>query len=248
MKFTINLESLTDLKKRKKNIYLIHIPKTSGRGLHSENLIKQGHRFNRKNYRTPNNKRGCHIWKTDFFRLHEYDIKPNLIITVIRNPFDLLCSYYFHGNTYDSEKDNYSHSGWASVNYTHKFKTFKEFIESYCDEKFEWHIPLLKKFLFAQILDDKNYIVSDLILKYEYLDNALKILKDKYNIIINRESNCKKFISKNKEKNYKLYYDDYLKNLVEQKCKKELQVFKYNFENDLDENPIIITNNIKIKI
>ena len=107
-------------------VYFIHIPKTSGNSLKSKQIDKLGHGFNVKNiYRTPANKKGWIGYKTCDWEIYKYNKTPNTKISIIRNPFDLLCSYYHHGEKLNPNGE-YCHSGWASVNYTHQFKTFKE--------------------------------------------------------------------------------------------------------------------------
>ena len=75
----------------------------------------------------------------------------------------------------------------ASVNYTHQFKTFKEFINAYCDDNFVWHQPIFKQFLFAQLFDINHNCVADIILKFESLDEAIDILNTKMTDKISRE-------------------------------------------------------------
>lgn len=117
-------------------VYFIHIPKTSGTSLTSKQIANLGHKFNVPNiYRTPADKGGLHTYKTDREELYKYPKTPNYKITIIRNPFDLLCSYYFHRDKLDPN-GKYCHSGWAAVNYTHQIKSFKQFIKHYCDPKY----------------------------------------------------------------------------------------------------------------
>ena len=110
--------------------------------------------------------------------MYEYPNSPNTKISIIRNPFDLLCSYYHHGDKL-RPNGHYCHSGWAAVNYTHQFKTFKEFITAYCDPNFKWHQPQFQKFLFSQLFDINHNCVADIIIKYEYLNEARKMLNPK---------------------------------------------------------------------
>tara|TARA_B100000674_G_scaffold491195_1_gene508588 strand:- start:3093 stop:3827 length:735 start_codon:yes stop_codon:yes gene_type:complete len=227
-------------------VYFIHIPKTSGSSLTSKQIIKLGHRFNVKNiYRIPKKKKGHRCYHTNFYRIYEYPKTPNTKISIIRNPFDLLCSYYHHGHKLNPNGE-YCHSGWASVNYTHQFKTFKEFITAYCNPNFKWHVPQLQKFLFSQLFDINHNCVADIIIKYEYFDEAKKILNTKLEHPMDRTGF--KMRSRNKKKTYKEYYDKDMIELVNKKCYRELKYFNYNFDGSTKHEPLIINCNLKYDI
>ena len=226
-------------------IYFIHIPKTAGTSLESKQIIKLGHNFNvPKIFRVPASKGGFHGYKTNSWDIYKYPKNPNYKITIIRNPFDLLTSYYFNGEKLKSNRQ-YCESGWASVNYTHQFKSFKQFIYCYCHPKFNWHIPALKNFLFSQLFDKDNKCVADIIVKYEYLDEAIDILNLKLkDPIIPRKKN----VSKYKNKNYKEYYDNEMKKMVYNKCWRELKYFNYSFDGSTKYEPIILNCQIKYDV
>jgi hypothetical protein len=226
-------------------VYFIHIPKTSGSALTSKQIIKLGHNFNVKDiYRTPANNRGYIGYETCFWDIYSYPEEPNTKITIIRNPFDLLCSYYHHGEKL-KPNDEYCHSGWASVNYTHQFKTFKEFIIAYCDPNFKWHQPQFQKFLFSQLFDINHNCVADIIIKYEYLNEAFEILDKKLKYPIEKNKNNTSIL---KDKCYKDYYDKEMIEIVNKKCYRELKYFNYNFEGSTKKEPLIINCNLKYDV
>ena len=228
-----------------KYVYFIHIPKTSGGSLKSKQIINLGHEFNVKNiYRTPADKNGFHDYKTCYWKMNKYPKTPNTKISIIRNPFDLLCSYYHHGDTL-LPNGKYCHSGWASVNYTHQFKTFKEFIKAYCNPNFEWHQPQFQKFLFSQLFDINHNCVADIIIKYEYLSEAKKMLNTKLKHPIEDIYKNKSF---RKKHSYKHYYDEEMIELVKKKCHRELKYFNYDFNGSTKHEPLIINCNIKYDV
>mgnify|MGYP006140378327 FL=1 len=226
------------------NVYFIHIPKTSGTALKCKQIIKLGHGFNVKNiYGIRCEDHRGHIWhKSCYWKVYDYPIKPNTKMSIIRNPFDLLCSYYHHGTKL--EPDGSDH-GWMSVNYIHQFKTFKEFITAYCDSEFEWHQPQFQKFLFSQLFDINHKCVADIIIKYEYLNEAKEILntKLKYPIIDNTVR-----VSKRKTKYYTEYYDKEMIELVNKKCHRELKYFNYDFNGSTKHEPLIINCSVKYDV
>jgi hypothetical protein len=225
-------------------IYLIHIPKCSGTALQGQKYKNLGHCFNVDGAtRTMARDSGFSAYKTSAFVKYVYPDPNNLKICIIRNPFDLLASYYFHGDEMKTD-GKYSHSGWAAVNYTHKFETFDEFIQGYCSSYLKWHVPLLKQFMYSQMFDDTDKCVPDLILKYEYLNESLVELK-KLSINLNRP---KKNVSVRKTKNYKEYYTPELIDLVTKKCARELETFRYNFDNTLDKSYFILPEKLRYSI
>ena len=227
---------------KKKVIYFLHIPKTSGTSLTSKQIINLGHCFQIANcYRTPVWLRGYPGFTTPVCPIYHYKFQPNIKISIIRNPFDLLCSYYHQGPAYNLEP-KFIHSGWSGVNFTHKLTTFKEFIHYYCNETKGWHIPLLKQFLFSQLFDIKHQCVPEIIIKYEYINEAVEILNKYLYYPI-----PKKWVNKSnrKSKHYLEYYDEEMIQLVEKKCYKELNYFGYNKNGPNDKQMFIFHSNLK---
>ncbi len=243
MKNELPHNHFTESGKIKNLLCFIHIPKTSGTSLESRQVIKCWHMFNAPNiYRLPPCKGGfpfCDGGEAEYWPLYNDTFKKykdHYKISIIRNPFDLLCSYYFHNHKVSDVPEHFR-SGWAAVNNIHNFSSFKEFIVSYCNLDFEWHVPSLKNFLFSQLFDKHGQCVSDIILKYEYIDTAKEILEE---VLKNPFSKKYENKSSNKIKNYKEYYDDEMIKLVEKKCSRELKYFNYNFDGSTEYEPIII--------
>ena len=90
-------------------------------------------------------------------------------ITVIRNPFDLFYSYW----RFSSGDGGH---GWANCNQLMGTNTFNDFVERYLDSNAEWHIPPLKRNLFAQIYTKSGELIPKMenILRNENLEEELK--------------------------------------------------------------------------
>lgn len=228
-----------------KIIYFCHIPKTSGSSLEPSSPIDGwltrdnkkkiryfniGHKFHvRNSYNLPSSEGGHKDFHFKYFETAQdcYKIKPNFKFSIIRNPFDLLCSYYNHKPC----------NGWASVNRILNIKSFDQFINRYCDDDTIWPQPLLKDNLFSQLYDEQGKCMVDLIIKYEYRNKALNILMDKFNLNF---LNLNKHERNRNKGDYKKYYTPELIKMVEKKYKFELSNFSYDFNGSKDDNYFII--------
>lgn len=243
---------LNGIKKKIYNISFFHIPKTAGTRLANGKkskikLIKLGHKFCINDaFRLSSSEKGDQHFDTPYWERYRFIRPKSLRITIIRNPFDLLASYYHHGEKMTEGIEEYTHSGWGSCNFTHKFYSFEDFIRAYCDENFQWHVPLLKQFLFSQIFDGNGKCQVDLIIRYEFMEKALKMINKYYKTNI-FDVNYKKWINKtnNKKKNYKEYYTPELIELVKNKCRRELEHFGYTFNGPTSNKCFVIPKNIR---
>jgi len=168
---------LKDFLENNNTVFHIHIPRTAGSTLNSffskeENFINGHHSFNerflskgRVSVYNPN-KKGyfCNYMDTGF--------KPNMKkVSLVRNPYNWLYSYYKHSGTYFRFL---KYSGWQGVNTFHKFNSYSEFLENYLDKDFDWHIPLLQQSQIGQLYNVKNKKYEyDLLIISENLDSYL---------------------------------------------------------------------------
>lgn len=122
---------------------------------------------------------------------HKY-YKPNYkvesgdpdYVTVIRNPFAMLYSYWRYVPKDMSDWDS-TVSGFANCNNIMNTHTFHDFVEHYIDPEKEWHIPPLKGNLYAQIYkSDRTTLIPKMenILRCEHLAEDLKRWADKNDI------------------------------------------------------------------
>lgn len=212
--------------------------------------MKLGHAFNVDfATRTLASHGGHRSFQHELWPRYELPKSPCLKIAVIRNPFDHLVSYYMHGP--ELRRDGrYCDSGWCAVNYTHKFQSFDAFIRAYCDPDFKWHVPLLKQFLYSQLFDEKDNCVVDMILKFESLNAALPEL-NKLGVDMHRADTKEKRANTSKRRLFKTskeYYTPELRELVEKKCARELQVFGYDFEGLCQHARFIVPTGLKYDV
>ncbi|MEE3233439.1 MAG: sulfotransferase family 2 domain-containing protein [Candidatus Latescibacterota bacterium] len=193
-----------------------------------------------------------------FDSFHDY-----LTVSICRNPFDMLVSMYYH-HSMDAVNQRYikrkGPSGWGSANIAHNITSFSEFIKRFCDPSVPWVHPELRKFLFHQMYNPDGTCGVNVLLRYEQLnlatalmlrhlhkDNVARGLKSEYSdadfdkIVNSKKVNTSK---KRRKKDYRAYYTDELRELVEHACSAELRLFGYTFDGSaIGEDPILLPEN-----
>jgi len=230
----------------KRKAYFVHIPKTAGNAVRAtigSRLANSGklksqrvHHFAVKDAERIVGSQ--HSFTTPFFPCYvDSPLYKDAFISfsVIRNPFDLLASYYLHHT--ESPKKKGVDDGWANVNTYHGFKSFEEFITFYCLEPPEkWHVPDLSRCLYTQLFDHDRNPCVDYIIYCERIGFRISELKDLLAGKVRkgkvRKSNLPKTnVSKRKKKGkYQTWYTPELIKLVEKKCEFELSKFGYSFD------------------
>jgi len=164
-------------------------------------------------------------------------------LSICRNPFDMLVSIYHHHNP-ESRDVNLQHLhpgvplGNANINVIHGIKSFDDFIKKFCDPGFPWAqvLDAERYFLFHQLFTDTGECGVDIILRNERLNEATATFLEKTvaetgsaadEIRLEARINESK---KRKRKDYRSYYTDELRELVELKCNAELILFGYDFD------------------
>lgn len=233
-----------------KKLSLIHIPKSAGSYIRHLVYKDNPNFVDTKLHGFYGQNPACHKDSDKYVKLPknaDYSKFPGIenleFMAIIRNPFDLLFSYYSHCRM-DTEKHNIKvgYSGWMACNTIHGFNTFEEFIKAYCDPDFQWHMPIMKEFLFGQIFKKNGECVPKYIIRYERLDEGLGMVGHLYkpNTFRNKAVNkSPKILS------YKEAYTEEMKQLVTEKCKKELQIFNYDFDGPKDD--LIMLNPLTLK-
>jgi len=151
-------------------------------------------------------------------------ISPSSFIkfTVIRNPYDWLVSAL--GSKW----------GGAPKGVGLPKAEVPDLVRMYCLSQ-DWNIPLLHKFIYHQLFDDYGNSCCDYAIIYDKIEEGINSLCSKYKlhrnkrkIINSRAGNAE--LKPDKKKNYKEYYDDELISLVNKKCHRELDMFKFDFD------------------
>jgi hypothetical protein len=156
------------------------------------------------------------------------------IYAVVRNPFDLLLSYYYHNNPkpeYDLIKakeigikiDSSKLDGWLFCNQIHNFNNWEEFLEGYLNPNFEWHLPPMKKSLFSMAYDRDWNLIIDRYFKIENPNNINNFLRYNNLPILDRLNITK---SKVVKKHYTLKQVEQLNKIWEH----DLKYFNYQYQ------------------
>ena len=167
-----------------------------------------------------------------------YFIKPtDRIVTIVRNPFALLFSYF-----------NYD---WAWCRTYHNLTTkeytkedFQKFVDIYLDDSIPFHAPAFKESLFSQLKDDVgNWILkkNSIVIRFEQLNEDIQIFSNLTNLPITDYSNNAKNEARKKPCNWwEAYREDQIQKLTEL-WSEDLEYFGYSY-NDNPANITIQTN------
>jgi len=178
--------------------------------------------------------------------------KNSLKISVCRNPFDLLVSYFSHEEPHPTRKigSHEPHPGWAwawephirrdgvpagwdCVNLTHGIRSFDEFIKKFCDVRFKWHHGLRRNNLFFQMFNIDGNCGVDVIMRNEKLSSAAQVLLLELGYVDKGShfaGGSERSNVTHGKKDYRSFYTDELRELVEKKCAAELEMFEYDFD------------------
>jgi len=138
----------------------------------------------------------------------------------VRNPWDRVVStFFFLKNGGLTEKDRV----WAEKHLA-PFGTFDAFVKGWLkEENINNSLHFQHQHVFLE--DEKGKIAVDFIGRFENIDEDFKIITDKLGI--NRI--LKKTNTSQRKKNYRDYYDEETKEIVNEVYKKDIQLFNYGF-------------------
>ena len=227
------------------NYVLINTPKTAGTfvrrrivNMNPNVHIIQGHsrcvsdEFINEAY--PDNKyyQSRKWWGVDLTQESIFD--DAVKFTVIRNPYDLLSSYFI--------------SRWGDNDKGMKVKLpkvgFTQLVQEFCNEETDWHVPLFRDFLYFNLFDGEGNSRCDYAIIYDTLNDGLKEFAGEHNLKFKQGGVENK--TGRKKKSYKSYYSDETIELVKEKCKLELDMFNFDFDGYKGDEKIIKVSDLKI--
>ena len=140
-------------------------------------------------------------------------------VGIVRNPFDILVSYYYHGRTPGPK-----YNGWANVNIIHNLNSFSDFVDYYLDPSKPWHLPPMKKSMFSFLYDKQGKIITDAIFKLENIHKLNQFL-----IMLGLDELNHENKTAHKLNHYSQYYKPEQVEALTNLWKKDLEYFNYNF-------------------
>ena len=231
-----------------KSLYFIHIPKTAGSYVFEIAFKHEIKKISKYDAKTPYMKgkrffNGGHcVCTSKLLQIDEHNrawtfslrrnkaFKQSCVFCLIRNPFDLLVSFYTYGFPYRKPRPSKPKPWLDKIGWP--FVSFEDFVKKFCDPEFSWLIPFQKKFLFFQIFDDEGKCVPHFLVRQEYLDEGLKIISKPFGITPIKKNIRIKDSRDNSTRDYKQFYDENLRKIAENKLKRELDAFGYSFDGD----------------
>ncbi len=244
---------LSRLAFRFRTLYFIHVPRTGGKYV-TELALRQLLRPSRPRWRAeleralwrrPAERGAVYVsahgvgttrplaipryhraWTHSYRRDPELD--TSLVFATIRNPFDLLVSMYTYGFPYRRPRAEKRNPGLDAVGFP--FGSFEAFVQAYCDPAYPWLVGHQQRFLYFQLFDDHGHCVPHVLVRSERLDEGLQRLLEPFGV---RPAVSPERVNRSaREPDYRAFYSDELRRLVEWKCARELEAFGYTFDGD----------------
>jgi hypothetical protein len=251
LKIPKNFNEICD---NKNFIYFIHIPGTGGIYLkktvfaNEPRFMWYGKNFERKYDHHPCGLTIPIVYTGSRNHTQTYKFDPQFIdrssltIATVRNPFDQYVSSYLITK---KENANLSFDAFIKTTCSPDFVPTLDFGESFY---------LSRDLLFYQIFNDNGNCQCDLILRREYLNDGIRVITDKLGIYCNLSGNSdsppgewgerRRKMGFSKKRDYREFYTDETREIVEKRRQKELNMFGYNFEGS-DNRLIVSTENIR---
>ena len=155
-------------------------------------------------------------------------------VSIVRNPFDWLVSYYTHRG----HGDHAHHRGWDNICSAHNIDSFDMFVRQYCDPQQRWWHQWYKRSPFYQMMSSGDGLVSigvDYVLKQEKLgdgtEELLKLLAIKpadWKTPFQWRSRVNSNMTRKLD--YREYYTPELREIAEAHFEQELSLFDYSFD------------------
>jgi len=168
------------------------------------------------------------------------DFNPDdyLFFSTVRNPFDHLVSIYHYGWS----------QGRRGINMAANFTTFEDFIKAFCDKDPRINAPYFNRFLYFQWFDDDGNNMVKYALRTEKLTQGAELLCSQFGIKTQEvpwtEKKEEGGLNISRKRDYREYYNNQTRELVEKKCERELRAFGYDFDG-CDDRALLDVGDIK---
>ena len=162
-------------------------------------------------------------------------------VSICRNPFDMLVSFYHFQPNDDKSLAMRKYvpgggpTGIGNCNAIHGISSFEDFVKKWCDDDFvwEWKYSESRHFLFHQMFAESGWSGVNVILRNEDLAKGTYMLLkgagygDYPEILKSEKLHA---TAARKKRDYRSFYTDELRCLVEKRHESELLCFDYNFD------------------
>lgn len=194
----------------------IHIPKTGGTSIEKTSL------FDDQRERT-NQDVGGHANAMKFKDTFSKEFNSYFKFAFVRNPWDRLVSAFFYLSNFGSSEGDRE----AAVKYIEKYnKNFHAFCCDFVKEENINTIVHLKP-QHSFICDDRDNIVVDFVGKLENIEQDFKFVCNKLGYPCTL-----KHMRNSKHNYYTKYYTDETKEIVERVYQKDIELFRYKYNQD----------------
>jgi hypothetical protein len=237
-----------------KKLYFIHIPKAAGSYVR-EFPIQIGCHGNHEQFHTnppiikPRGEKPCPVrllkegqTVSGYRKVGNID-KSSLKFATVRNPFDYLMSCYFSGMVgapHQIIKCNKDHSNYKTYcNHCNGFG-YEKFLFDFSRDQILYEQS--RKNLFHQIFDESGNCCVDVVIRSERVAEGLRLLADIALGISEIDNVPKNRVNASDRRNkmgYKKFYTDETRAIIENKVKKELEIFGYKFDGPIDDRPLV---------
>ena len=171
----------------------------------------------------------------------ESEIRGKPVISIVRNHYDWLVSYFYHSGGSKSNK-YYNSEHYDAENAA---KGFEYLVKTICDRETLWPN---NKFIFRQIFSSNSNMVVDFIARTHTLDADLLEISKILGLGYSRKS--KERVGRPNNMSYQKYFSDELVSLVEDMWKEELSLYGFAFEEFETNSPLVgrglISKDIKV--
>lgn len=150
---------------------------------------------------------------------HKSLVQPYFVFSSVRNPFDWLVSYAGHAGGWTDRYRNPDHPDFEIAN-----RPFPEFIRILADREERWPS---RRLIHAQMWTSDGDFLPNWIHRIESLDDDAEAMAQHLGCTFRRQQRAR---VGDRDRDYRTYYDDATRELVERTWGRELRLFGYDFD------------------